>query len=137
MKLTSNETAWAIMIISLAYGTVLAWITIKAQHAKSIAELKDDIKNTTFRIVLGSCNLFAIILLVYEVFSSRPVSRNDIFCIVWSMGIIFLTAILITFNCLMKVAISDFILQSMHREEYNRAKNLILEGDFDLKQWLK
>lgn len=134
MRLTSNETAWAIMIVSLAYGTALAWITIKAQHAKNIAELTDDIKNKIARFVLRISNLLAVGLLLYELFTSKPVSRADIFFIVWGVVILFLTIILRLYDHLIRVTISTIILRSLHREEYEQLKSSLPEKEF--RQWL-
>lgn len=93
MALSSNETAWAVMtitlIISAGYGTLLTWITIKAQHAKNIEELKEYVKNIFVRLFIWLSNLFAFLVLLLELFSVSPINRRDVFLIVWSVTILF------------------------------------------------
>ncbi|MSM41417.1 MAG: hypothetical protein GJT30_17500 [Geobacter sp.] len=97
MTLTSNETAWAVMIVTLAislgWATLLAWITIKAQHAKSIDEIKDDTKKIFVRLFLWFSNICAVSALLLEFRSDEVINRRDVFLIVWSFAILFMSLI--------------------------------------------
>jgi len=90
------------LAISLGWGTLLTWITIKAQHAKSIEEIKNDTKKITIRLFLWASNLFAGGLLILEFISPLPITRRDVFLIVWCVLIMILTIIYKLLQLLMK-----------------------------------
>lgn len=104
MALTSNETSWATtmvtLVISMAFGSFLTYITVKAQHAKNIGEVQEAVKNIIARLVLWLSNIGAVVLLVREVISSEPVSRKSVFIMVWT-GCILVTTFL--FSIIMRV----------------------------------
>jgi hypothetical protein len=104
MALTSNETSWAttivMFVISSAFGSFLTYITIKAQHAKSMEEVQDAVKNIIARLALWLSNLGALTVLVRELISPEPVSRKSVFMMVW-MACILVTTFL--FSIIMKV----------------------------------
>lgn len=98
MTLTDRETTWAVMIIplviSLGWGVLLTWITIKAQHAKSIDEIKDETKKIFVRLFLLASNSCAVLVLAWEFKMSAPISRKDVFLIVWSVSLLLMSLIL-------------------------------------------
>jgi hypothetical protein len=104
MALTSNETSWATtivtLVISMAFGSFLTYITIKAQHAKSMEEVQDAVKNIIARLVLWLSNLGALWLLIRELISTEPVSRKSVFIIAWTICIFGITFL---FSIIMKV----------------------------------
>lgn len=103
MQLSSNETAWAVMIVtvvvSCAFGALMTWLTIKAKHAKDIAEVQDAVKNIIARLVLLSSNLVALFFLLQEISSSAPIDRKSVLIIVWSVCILVITFL---FSIIMK-----------------------------------
>lgn len=132
MALTSNETTWAVMIIplviSLGWGTLLTWITIKAQHAKNIEEIKNDTKKIIIRLFLWVSNLFAGGIFIFEFISPLPITRRDVFLIVWCVVMMILTIIYKFLQLIMKFG-SMFEMQyqliDLQRDATGRILNIL------------
>jgi ABC-type multidrug transport system fused ATPase/permease subunit len=127
MTLTNNETAWAVMIfalvISMAWGALMTWISIKAQHAKNIQEIQADIKNIFARLFIWVSNLCAVAYLVFEFISPLPISRRDVFLIVWSVSILFISLILTLSIRLMDRMMDMLRLHSKHIDATEQISN--------------
>lgn len=94
MKLTSNETTWIVMAITLVYSTLQAWVVIKIQTAKDPAKTIEDIKKSIVRFFILACNTSAAGVLILEFISSDPINRRDVFLIICCVSILLLSLIL-------------------------------------------
>lgn len=118
MPLTSNETSWATtivtLVISAAFGSFLTYITIKAQHAKSIEEVQEAVKNIIARLALWLSNIGALAILIRELISSEPVSRKSVFMMVWMTCILVTTFLFLIIMKVMKALLKTTELQNKH-----------------------
>lgn|SRR6266571_1130770 len=129
MVLSSNETSWAttivMLVISSAFASFLTYITVKAQHAKSMEEVQDAIKNIIARLVLWLSNIGAFALLVRELISSEPVSRMSIFITVWMACILVITFLFSIIMKVMKALIRSTEMHSLTMDATNRLTELV------------
>jgi len=125
MTLTSNETAWATTIVQLiitcAFGVLITWITIKAQHAKSMEEIQEAVKNIFVRLFICFCNILAFISLCKELLSSAPLDRQGVLSIILPF-VIFLVSffgysIQVILNMMMKHADITIRLANFFRND--------------------
>ena len=98
MTFTANETAWMVMAVTLAvtltYSTLQTWIVIKLQTSKDIAKTKDEIKKSFVRFFILAANIFAALSLGLQLISSNPISRADVFSIIFDFIILFTSALI-------------------------------------------
>lgn len=129
MTLSSNETAWATMIvalvISMGWAAFMTWMTIKAQNPEKIPEIQEAIKNIFFRIFVWMSNLFACGILIREYLSSAPISRRDVFTIVWSTSLIVLFLILRIAKALLEQSKVNLKHMELHQKIANNEGQII------------
>lgn len=104
MDITSNETAWAIMIIMLIHSSFMTWlaITIRTETDKDAFIAKS--KRFLFKAVIFSGNTISAIILIMQLMATTPISRLDVFTIVLAITFILMSINLTTFNTILKLA---------------------------------
>jgi hypothetical protein len=106
MTLTSNETTWITTAVLIIHGSVIAWIMIKIQHAKDKDTAIKEIKKSVNHFILHAGVVFASVELCLQFVSSAPITRSDVFTIIFSFSILLSSVLLKMMEGLNKMAIA-------------------------------
>lgn len=131
MALTSNETAWANtivqLIVSLAWGTLLAWVAIKVKKPEDIKYVIAKIRNIIVRFLCWATILFSLFLFVGEFISSDPISKGSIFRISFALFAIIVSLVARFIISLIELLMDYFNFQHEQLVQSNKFKTAIKE----------